>query len=95
VETEMGFNLRGAFVEAGLPEPKMELNAPVGGPRWGGHELAAGTIKTLLPLLERFGIATSEEVGVETLAQRLREEMVASGGVGKPPEMVSAWAQKP
>jgi SAM-dependent methyltransferase len=96
VETEMGFNLRGAFVEAGLPEPKMELNAPVGGgPRWGGYELAAGTIKTLLPLLERFGIATSEEVGVETLAQRLREEMVASGGVGKPPEMVSAWAQKP
>ena len=44
VETEMGFKLRGAFVEAGLPEPKMELNAPVGGdlhvvvvhkdPRW-------------------------------------------------------------
>jgi SAM-dependent methyltransferase len=96
VETEMGFKLRGAFVEAGLPEPKMELNAPVGGgPRWGGYELAAGTIKTLLPLLERFGIATSEEVGVETLTQRLREEMVASGGVGKPPEMVSAWAQKP
>src|SRR4051794_27971793 len=58
VETEMGFKLRGAFVEAGLPDPKMELNAPVGGPRWGGYELAAGTIKTLLPLLERFGITT-------------------------------------
>jgi hypothetical protein len=74
----------------------MELNAPVdGGPRWGGCEFAAGTIKTLLPLLERFGIATSEEVGVETLAQRLREEMVASGGLGKPPEMVSALVRRP
>jgi SAM-dependent methyltransferase len=31
VEIEMGFKLRGAFVEAGLPEPRVELNAPVGG----------------------------------------------------------------
>jgi ubiquinone/menaquinone biosynthesis C-methylase UbiE len=96
VETEMGFKLRGTFVEAGLPEPRMELNAPVGGgPRWDGYEFAAGTVRTLSPLLERFGIATAEEVGVETLAGRLREETVASGGVVKPPEMVSAWAQKP
>jgi SAM-dependent methyltransferase len=96
VETEMGFKLRGAFAEAGLAEPKMELNAPVGGgPGWGGHEFAAETVRTLLPLLERFGIVSTEEVGIETLAERLREEMVASGGVGKPPEMVSAWAQKP
>jgi SAM-dependent methyltransferase len=96
VETEMGFKLRPAFLEAGLPEPRMELNAPVGGgPRWGGYEFAAGTLRTLLPLVERFGMATAEEVGVDTLAERLREEMVASGGVGKPPEMVSAWAPRP
>ena len=96
VKTEMGFKLRGTFLEAGLPEPKMELNAPVGGgPGWGGYEFAAGTLRTLLPLVERFGIATAEEVDVETLAERLREEMVASGGVGKPPEMVSAWAPRP
>jgi SAM-dependent methyltransferase len=96
VETEMGFKLRRAFLEAGLPEPRMELNAPVGGgPRWGGYEFAAGTLRTLLPLVERFGIATAEDVGVDSLADRLREEMVASDGVGKPPEMVSAWAPKP
>jgi SAM-dependent methyltransferase len=95
VETEMGFKLHHTFLEAGLPEPRMELNAPVGGgPRWGGYEFAAGTLRTLLPLVERFGIATAEEVGVDTLADRLREELVASGGVGKPPEMVSAWALK-
>jgi SAM-dependent methyltransferase len=95
VETELGFKLRRAYLDAGLQEPRMELNAPVGGgPLWGGYEFAAGTVRTLLPLLERFGIATAEEVGVDTLAGRLREEMVASGGVGKPPEMVSAWATK-
>jgi ubiquinone/menaquinone biosynthesis C-methylase UbiE len=95
VETEMGFKLRRAFLEAGFPEPRMELNAPVGGgPQWDGYELAAGTLRTLLPLVERFGIATAEEVDVDTLADRLREEMVASDGVGKTPEMVSAWAPK-
>ncbi len=83
VETEKGFKLHRTFLEAGLPEPKMELNAPVGGgPRWGGYEFAAGTLRTLLPLVERFGIATAEE-------------MVESGGAGKPLEMVSAWAPSP
>lgn len=96
VETEMGFKLRRAFLEAGLPEPRMELYAPVGGgPRWGGYEFAAETLRSLLPLAERFGIATAEEVDIATLADRLREDLVGSGGVGKPPEMVSAWARKP
>ncbi len=71
--------LRGAFLEAGLSDPKMELNAPVGGgPRWGGYGFAAGTLRTLLPLVESFGIATAEEVGVQTLTERLREEMVSA-----------------
>jgi ubiquinone/menaquinone biosynthesis C-methylase UbiE len=96
VEVEMGFKLRRAFLEAGFPEPRMELNAPVGGgPQWNGYEFAAGTIRTLLPLVERFGIATAEEVDIDTLADRLREETVASDGVVKPPDMVSAWAPKP
>jgi hypothetical protein len=37
--------------------------------------------------LEGFGIATAGEVEVETLAERLREETAASGGVVKPPSM--------
>lgn len=96
VEIEMGFKLRGAFLGAGLPEPKTEMNVPVGGgPAWRGPEYAAETLRTLLPLLDAFGVATPEEVGVDTLAERLRDELVASGGMGKPPEMVSAWARKP
>lgn len=96
VETEMGFKLRGTFLEAGLPEPRLELYAPVGGgPLWGGYEFAAETLRSLLPLTEKLGIATAEEVDVDTLADRLREEVVAYGGVGKPPEMVSAWVLTP
>ncbi len=95
VETEMGFRLRGAFLGAGLPEPKTEMNVPVGGgPGWRGPEYATETLKSLLPILDGFGIATPDEVGIDTLAERLRGELVASGGMGKPPEMVSAWARK-
>src|SRR5829696_3495629 len=46
-----------------------------------GYEFAAGTLRSLLPLIEKFGIVTAEEVEVDTLAERLREELVASGGV--------------
>ncbi len=96
VHTEMGFKLRRTFLEAGLPEPGAELNAPVGGgPLWGGYEWTVETLGSLLPLVEKFGIATAEEADVDTLADRLREELVTSGGVVKPPEMVSAWAPKP
>jgi len=44
-------------------------------------------------LLLRYGIATAEEVQIETLEERLRAEIVAANGVVKLPELVSAWAR--
>jgi hypothetical protein len=41
-------------------------------------------------VVEKFGITTPEEVSVDTLAERLHEESVTSGGVVKFPELVSA-----
>ena len=42
----------------------------------------------------KLGIATEEEVDIDTLAQRLRDDVVASGGVIKTPELVGAWTRK-
>ena len=92
----MGYKLLKTFLKAGLPEPKMRLEAAVGGgPGWGGYEDAAETMRSLLPLVVKLGIATEEEVGVETLAERLRRETVATDGVVKAPEVVGAWARRP
>ena len=91
---DMGFGLYHAFVEAGLPEPYMHCEYPVGGPDgWAGYQYAANSFQSLLPLLEEFGIATAEEVGIETLAERIRQEVVTAKRPLALPPHVTAWAQ--
>ena len=55
----------------------------------------AQTTRTLLPLMERAGVATAAEVGLDTLADRLREEIVAADATVVPPPLIGAWARKP
>ena len=90
----MGLDLYRAFIEAGLPEPYMHFESPVGGPEgWAGYSYIANSVRSLLPLLEEFGIATAEEVDVDTLAERVRQEIVtAKRPVALVPH-VTAWAQ--
>ena len=91
---DMGFGLYRAFVEAGLPEPYMHFESPVGGPDgWAGYQYAANSFQSLLPLLEEFGIATAEEVGIETLAERIRQEVATAKRPLALPPHVTAWAQ--
>ena len=51
--------------------------------------------RTLLPLMQQTGVATAEEVGVDTLAARLRDEAVAKKAVLVLPPLIGAWARKP
>ena len=54
--------------------------------------LLAGVICTAAPLIERTGVATAEEIGVETYAQRLRDELQRNPAVHAHPILLSAWA---
>ena len=93
---EMGLDLYGTFVDAGLPEPALRYAAPMGGPKaWIGYQFMEDAFRSILPLLERFGIATAEEVDLDTLAQRLRAEVVASKRPLMLPPHITAWAQLP
>ena len=90
----MGFDLYRAFVEAGLPEPYMHFESPVGGPEgWAGYQYIANSVRSVLPLLEDYGIATAEEVDVDTLAERVRQEVVTSKRPIRLVPHVTAWAQ--
>ena len=90
----MGFDLYRAFVEAGLPEPYMHFESPVGGPEgWAGYQYIANSVRSVLPLLEEYGIATAEEVDVDTLAERVRQEVVTSKRPIRLVPHVTAWAQ--
>jgi len=46
-------------------------------------------------MMERLGIATSREIDIASLEERLRLEVVGGGGVVFLPSMVGAWARKP
>ena len=56
-----------------------------------GPAILAGIIRTVLPLIERLGVATAAEVGAGTLEQRLSDEFAASAAVFAHPMLVSAW----
>ena len=90
----MGSDLYRTFVEAGLPEPVLHFEAPMGGSEtWAGYPYIANSFRSRLPLLEEFGIATAEEVDVNTLAERVRKEIVASKYPVVLAPHVTAWAK--
>ena len=92
----MGLDLYGAFVDAGLPEPAMQYAAPMGGPAaWGGYPYIANSFRSILPLLEAYGIATAEEVDIDTLPQRIREEVVTTKHPVVLPPHITAWTHLP
>ena len=75
----MGFDLCKVFVDAGLPTPNLDYKSPMGGSAdWPGYEYLAASFRSMMPLIEKFGIATAEEVDVDTLADRLRDEVLTS-----------------
>ncbi|MCH5676622.1 class I SAM-dependent methyltransferase [Streptomyces gilvus] len=59
-----------------------------------GPALFAGLLRTMLPLLERLGVATAAEVGPDTLEARLAEELAAADAVIAHPELLCAWGTK-
>ena len=76
---DMGIGLYRVFVDAGLPPPTMHLESPIGAAKtWAGYRYMATIFQSLLPLLEKYGLATAAQVDVDTLAARLREEVLAS-----------------
>lgn len=92
----MGLHLYRAFVDAGLPEPTLHFETPMGGPAaWPGYEFLANSIRSILPLMEAYGIATAEEVEVDTLAERLRAEVVAAKRPLLLPPHITAYATRP
>lgn len=52
------------------------------------------TLRSMLPLVIEHGIATAEEVEVDTLADRLGDEAEETGSVIKAPDAVSAWSRR-
>jgi SAM-dependent methyltransferase len=93
--TQLGLELYSVFVAAGLPGPTMRMDALIGGgPDCLVYELVAEVTRSLLPVMEKLKIATATEVDVSSLAQRLRDEVVAANGVVLSPGLIGSWSRK-
>ena len=94
VKNLMGLRLYRTFIDAGLPPPQMIIGARVEASSDSlGYQIIAQVVKSLLPVMEKLGIANEKEVQIETLAQRLRDEVLSRGAVIVLPPLVGAWTR--
>jgi len=92
----IGSKLSLVFLNAGLPRPSMIMAGRVeSGPDAYSYELRANLIRSMLPLLERNGIATADEVAIDSLADRLCQEASADECVTFLPTLIGAWVRLP
>jgi SAM-dependent methyltransferase len=93
---ELGLEMHSLFLDCGLPEPSMRMDALVSGEANSPvFKLVAEAVRTLVPTLEKLNIASAAQVQIETLTDRMREEVAAKRGVAMSYGLVGAWAKKP
>ena len=94
VNTEMGPALYRVFRDAGLPGPRMRLEMELGQDsdftRW-----VSDVVTSVRPQIEKFNISCETLGDLDTLQQRLHEEVAASNTVVPWLAMVGAWCHKP
>jgi ubiquinone/menaquinone biosynthesis C-methylase UbiE len=96
VETKMGLKLREAFIAAGLPAPHVEMDVHLITPEDTlTPRVMAQLLRTIVPLLERFGLATADEIDAGTFADRLHADIVGKEAVLAAAALVRAWSTKP
>lgn len=94
VEPDMGDKLHSTFIAAGLPAPQLYLNArPAAGEPMEVCRNLSALVRSLLPVMTQQGIATAKDIGIDTLAARLRDEALSAKAVLFPPTLVGAWAK--
>jgi ubiquinone/menaquinone biosynthesis C-methylase UbiE len=91
-----GLKLCSIFQRAGLSTPQMLQMARVeAGADTLLYSQVAAITRTLLPAMERMGVATAADVAIDTLADQLRAEAVERGSVLVFPPLIGAWTRKP
>jgi len=91
---QLGLELFQIFAAVGLPEPALRIDAVIGGGAEFPCEILVALMQSLLPVMEKLGIATARDVEISTLVERMRNEVVACRGVIRSPALVGAWSRK-
>jgi ubiquinone/menaquinone biosynthesis C-methylase UbiE len=91
---ELGLEMHSLFLDCGLPRPSMRLDALVSGHEDSSvYKLLAEAIRTLVPTLEKLNIAAAAEIQIDSLADRMRKDVVAKRAVAMSYGLVGAWGR--
>ncbi len=92
---ELGLEMHSLFLDSGLPAPGMRFDAVVSGePESPVYTLLAEAVRSLVPTLQKLNIASPADVHIDSLADRIRSEVVARRAVVVSYGLVGAWATK-
>lgn len=86
----------GIFREAGLPVPTLYCETPVGGGRGSPlYPWIASTLRSFMPKIIEFRIATAEEIEINTFQERLELAAISSNAQLVMNPQFTGWVQKP
>jgi SAM-dependent methyltransferase len=95
IDPALGPRLWAVLQDAGLRPLGMLGVQPHSGPHDpDGPFLLAGYARAVLPLIEKAGVATAQQVGADTLQTRLAEELASNNAVFALPVLRSAWGTR-
>jgi hypothetical protein len=93
---DMGMRLYHAYRDAGFVETQTEVSHLSGcGIQPGIITYFVETLRSMLPRIEQYGIATRDEVQIDTLAARMEAAARTTDPQWVGTRYVSAWARKP
>lgn len=93
VTTSMGLELPSTFAAAGLELQRIRAEAIV--QVAGRRHVTAAIVRAMLPRIVEHGVASEEEIQIETLEERLADELRHSDTAWIGDVVFGAWAKKP
>jgi SAM-dependent methyltransferase len=94
-DSDMAAKLYTTFVRAELAAPSMRMQTFIAGGAASADFLqaVADLVGTLVPAIERLGVATAAEIAIDTLAERLKREATANASVIIGRSEIAAWSR--
>jgi hypothetical protein len=98
VELAMGWKLYQTFIDAGLPPPQLHADTLINARSEQMERFApyvANLLRSLMPKIVEYGIATEEELALDTFEESYLEEVLTQRIVVQCWPCIGAWARKP
>lgn len=91
----MGEQVASVLLDAGLPVNGAASTIPAGPAESVLPRYVADTVRSVLPAVLKYGIATEAEVDIDTFADRLTQALKEAGATFWSPELAATWARMP